>query len=196
MRNLFKLVLSFLFFWFAPMQILSQQVLPPSQNPEASFTFLLPVNVFEGQNINLRIKIPSNFKAIDQPPPPITSLMEFIPYTDNSPLQWTEMITIAPIMGKKLPASKYMKNMIEGMRAKTNFVILESKETKYDLYEESYLIGTYTFNFRNEIVLFYAASGPYDLATAQYAILLKNPGDLNPAVDKLKAFLINQLKIL
>lgn len=163
-------------------------------NKDSNFTILFPINVASAK-INLNVTVPSNFKPIKQETN--SKLLEFMPKTDQDPFKWTEIITLNPIIGKRVSAADYIASMQKAMmEAATNPKIIESDKHDYGQYQDAYFIMQYKNKDRDELALFYSASGPYDLANVQYAVLLNNAQDLKSALKKLKSFMQNNVEII
>lgn len=154
---------------------------------DANLSFLFPVNVMDAK-INLSVEIPKDYKALQQDPK--STIMEFIPKSDKDPYKWSEIITLSPVIGKKVSASQYIEDLVKRMQQATNTAkVVESKNNQYEKYQDGYSIVQYQNNGRNEVVIIYGVSGPFDLATVQYALPFTKPEDLGSTVEKLKAFI-------
>lgn len=176
-----------------------EDVIPPKTAKDYHFDFIFPVNVFSSK-VNLNVDIPKNFKPIEQPPN--SGLLEFMPQSDIDPYQWSEIITLIPLIGKSINAKDYIAGLTGRFQDNDpNLTIVETHDQKYPDYQESYTIIKYrTSKFiktgRDEIVMLYAASGPYDAVCVQYALALKPNEDIAGAVQKLKQFMTNNVKIV
>jgi hypothetical protein len=80
----------------------------------------------------------------------------------------------------------------------TEVKVVDSFRNTAKDYQTGYSIIQYHVGERNEIVLVYAASGPYDLATAQYALNLAktDKASVDTAVEKLKTFMKNNIQVI
>ena len=161
-------------------------------------TYLLPVNVFNNK-INLKVDVLPDFKKIPSVAGQEQTLIEFISISDTDPYKWSEIITVSPIIGAKINAAAFLDFFLEEFKKNaTEVKVLDSFRKADKDYQTGYSIIQYHVGERDEIVLVYAASGPYDLATAQYALHLTKTDktSVDAAVQKLKAFMKNNLQVM
>lgn len=163
-----------------------------TEHPDMQFTFLFPV---DDEKITLKIIIPKSFQALESDPN--SELLEFIPKTDTDPYKWTEIITLNKILGKSVTAPEYIESLnAEFIKSTKNAKIIEQDKHSYDGYQDASSIIQYNYNDRDEVVIFYSVSGPYDIANVQYALPLPSQDKLNETVQKLKDFTKNNLEIV
>jgi hypothetical protein len=163
------------------------------ENRDAKIALRFPVNV-QNSDINLNIQIPEHFKVLK--PDPGSDILEFIPKRDKDPYKWTEIITVSPIIGHKVTADSYIDGMIAGMQNSADSLkIIEKSYDKQRNYQIATCILQYQVNKRDEVVIIYAASGPYDLASVQYALFLRTPRELNDTIQRLKDFIKTNIKL-
>lgn len=160
-------------------------------------TYLLPINVFN-HKIGLKVDVLPDFKKVPSIPGQEQTLIEFISVSDKDPYKWSEIITISPIIGAKINASAFLDFFLEAFKKNaTEVKVIDSSRKVEKDFQTGYTIIQYHVGERDEIVLVYAASGPYDLATAQYAVHLPktNNESVDAAVQKLKLFMKNNLQV-
>lgn len=161
--------------------------------PVDNATFLLPINVADAK-LNLELTIPDNFKLVDNPPE--TKIIEFIPREDQDPNNWSEIITVGPFIGEKIKAKEFVDSIISRFqKLATDIAIIKKEEKIYSHYEEAMCLLSYRYRSREELLMVYAASGPFDLAMVQYSIHLKNGKDKEPAIQKIEQFFSTHVKI-
>lgn len=169
------------------------------KNEEYSLSYIFPVNVVNS-NVNVTVSIPKNFKAIPQPPN--SGLLEFMPANESDPYQWTEIVTLIPMVGKGIVAKEFLSVLINNIQKNDpDMKILEKNNQINENYQVATAIVQYRTNLfnkrgRNEIVMLYAASGPYDAICVQYALLLGDRPKSEAALLKLKQFMNNQITLL
>lgn len=156
----------------------------------------LPINWTEKNSINLAVSVPYGYKPL-QPPEEWQEavIIEFIPKEETAE-QWTEIITLIKILGKKV-SSSFLSDML-----KTGFktvdenlsVWLDKKDQTAD-YEISELGISYQNSGVLEVFGSENYSGPVDCVGVQYTIRPK-AGKEEESVEKIKAFLKNNVKVL
>lgn len=190
LRRMPLVILSFIFFSSISLCFAAADT---SKNVKSAQDIIsLPISA--DKKINLKVTIPKDFKKIDQEPN--NPLVEFIPITDQDPYQWSQIITIAPmIIGKKISAEQYINLITETFQnAAQNVKVIEKKNRSFKNYQDAYVLLQYRNQTREEGLLIYAVSGPEDLASAQYAVLL-NPSKIEEGLAQLKNYLSNNMSV-
>lgn len=162
---------------------------------DQNLVFLFPVNVYDAK-IKLEVDIPKNLKSVKQEAG--SQILEFIPSTDTDSNKWSEILTLSPIIGESMQASDFIEIMINGMSAASKDAkVLEKSGKKYDKYQDATAIIQYKTPARQEIAIFYSVSGPYDIASVQYAQPLSSTKkeDVDAAVGRLKDFIAKNTKV-
>ncbi len=162
---------------------------------QEQLAFLFPVNIYDAKD-KLQVVIPKNFKSVKQEPGSL--ILEFIPDTDKDPNKWSEILTLSPIIGESVQAPDFIEMMINGMSTASKEVkVLEKNGKKYDKYQEASAVVQYKTPARDEIVIFYSVSGPYDIATVQYALPLTSTKkeDVDAATARVKDFIAKNTKM-
>lgn len=131
---------------------------------------LLPVNHLlpAGQKTTLLIRVPENFRPLGDPMQPFA---EFIPKMDADVNNWSEIITLQTVVGKRVPAS-YLVDALKQQFAHTagQFRVLYQSVESMATHAIATLVIKYMHNNRKEIMLARYVSGSYDCAGFQYAI--------------------------
>jgi hypothetical protein len=159
-----------------------------------TFNFLLPIN-FSNKKINLLVNIPKDFKVLENPPG--AEFLEFVPQNDHDPDAWSEIITLTPYIGKKFSSKNMVQFVVSGIKkSASNLKVISENYQKYDGYEDASCMVRYTHQSRDELLMLYAVSGPYDAALVQYAIHLKDPGMMDMGMKKISDFFKTYVKIM
>jgi len=163
---------------------------------DKKLTVLLPINWVDGNNINLSVSIPEGFKPL-QPPSDWENAMiiEFIPKAETAD-EWSEIITLLKIVGKKVPASFLTDMLKSGFKnSDPNLTIWLEGQDKNSNYEISNLGLSYRNNGVLEVFGSENYSGPVDCVGVQYTIRSKN-GEEKLAIEKIKNFLKTNAQVV
>lgn len=163
-----------------------------AKDPTHKISLLLPVNVATSK-VNLSVDIPPGYKKLKNSN---SGLIEFIPKDDKDEYEWSEIITILPLIGQQISAKPYHKLIVEEFKKGAKDVkVLEDtyKLNDIDQYEEAFLTIAYNSGKRNEIVRMYTACGPYDCINTQYSLPAK---DENKDTEKLMFFFNTYVKLI
>lgn len=163
------------------------------ENSDLQFTFLYPI--IEGK-YQLMVRVPKNFKPLEGDPN--AELLEFIPKTDQDPYKWTEILTLNKILGKGITAPDYIERLdnLYLKHDEKNTKIIETDKHNFGDYQDASSIIKYQGNGRDEVVMLYSVSGPYDIANVQYALPLTSPDELKATIQKLKDFIKKNLEVI
>lgn len=179
-------------------------------------TLMYPINVAasEGKCSSLCVEIPLDiFRVLPQPEH--SSLNEFILKQDADDYQWSEIITIMPMIGLRISAVDWRNGLCARIAStSSNVCIIEENEEDFGTYKKASFIMTYTDTDsyyaqdpkdgsirkieknRRELMVSRHYSGPYDAVNMQYTIALVNGITEQDALKKIKAFEQNNIKLL
>ena len=129
-------------------------------------TFILPVSV---PKINILAVVPGSYKMISNLSD--MGMMEFIK-KEESPENWSHIITLTPIVGGRVSASSFMDAFLESMRnanGVSNFIVLSQEGQKFDspYHETQTAVIKYQLKGRVELLKVFCASGPVDCSVVQ-----------------------------
>lgn len=172
-----------------------------SQNTKMILLFpvnCLKENALTKSRLNLSISIPEDFCSVVPFEDAMRADMsEFIPKTDKSVDEWSEMITAQKFVGRSISASQIVNHIKRGISQNANsYHLLDSIDKENSGYLESSFAMTYTYNGRKEIVLGIYYSGPYDCSGFQYAIVLNAAMTEKMAQQKILNFIKNNISII
>lgn len=160
-----------LLFAFCALQLFVLPIYSEVEAEKATVNFLLPIDWTEGKQINLAVKIPNNFVAI-QPPEAWgdANVIEFIPEGEDAN-NWSEIITINRFVGKGISAFDFSKSLQKLMiDASTNGTVLKDDQSTQDSYKRALMGLAYDYQGRHEVIGAVYYSGPADCVGVQYTI--------------------------
>jgi hypothetical protein len=150
----------------------------PKTNKEKSkldsyaITFLPPINATVEPKLHLSINIPREFHTFQDLDP--SHIIEFVPKTETYD-NWTKIITVQTLRGKKIPSSEVIKQLKNGILPQVSgSTIIEDSTEQHKNHSSAKLIMSYTHGKRSEILLAHYFSGPLDCSGYQYTIVLSS----------------------
>jgi hypothetical protein len=164
----------------------SPQIISPS-------VILLPINAMKekGDRTNLKVLIPENFRAVQDPRSPI---IEFIPSNEQYDT-WSEIITTHTIVGQKVEASVLISNLrLMITMVDSNARVIQETAKKNNGDTCATLVISYTHNNRKEVLCAQYCSGPADCSGFQYTIASNNSEKED--LEKIANFVMSNTSIL
>ena len=157
-------------------------------------TLLLPVNhVLPAENrVTLAVTVPAHYKSLNNLR---SAKVEFIPQSDSNPHKWSEIITTHLLVGSKIAAGDFLKNLREVI-IKHDGVVLDSTGKEDPHYNLKKIAMVYHDKDRRELLYAQYASGPYDCVGVQYAIALTDQIDIVAALAKAEEFMKNHVQLI
>jgi hypothetical protein len=155
-------------------------------------SFVLPI----AKNRVLSVSIPEGYKSLqpasvwDKAP-----LIEFIPNDGSTASLWSEIITIQKLIGRGISADKMTSLLMQQLSQAVKTTLL-FKESSKNGYQMVYFALKYTHNGRQEILGAKYLSGPHDCEGVQYTIRLKYGQSEADALQKIKTFFDQNLKVI
>ncbi|MBA3954723.1 AbrB/MazE/SpoVT family DNA-binding domain-containing protein [Candidatus Dependentiae bacterium] len=149
-----------------------ESVLTDQDVKDPQVKYNLPINCLlpERDRCNLTVTIPKEFRLLQE-----GALIEFIPKDDKNEDDWSRIITLQPLRGKKASAyiiTSDLKNLVSKIAKEV--MVLEHTNQDLKAYKKSTLLISYTLNNKREILFAQYFSGPSDCAGCQYTVRLDN----------------------
>lgn len=159
-------------------------------------TFLLPIDWSTSPTaVNLSVKIPKGFKAVQPADTWDTApLIEFIPENEDVS-NWSEIITIQKLINKRIPADRIAAAVISNIEKVTPVSTLLNEKTN-NQYKQATIIVSYNYEGKDEVLGGKYFSGPYDTEGVQYTIRPNKTHGQQAAAEKIKNFFNQQLSIV
>ncbi|MBA3958015.1 MAG: hypothetical protein H0X51_06450 [Parachlamydiaceae bacterium] len=142
----------------------------PLINKETKLTFMLPINWVPPTKCNLVVTIPPGYKPLQMPSTwEEATLIEFVPQNESQD-EWTEIISINKLIGKKMSASRLVDEIKSTFLKNHEARILQTKSSHDLSYESAQMSAAYNFEKYHEVLGCRYYSGPYDCVGLQYTI--------------------------
>jgi len=153
---------------------------------ESPIRMILPINATVSPMYNLIVSIPKGYKALqDLEAFEKASLIEFVP-TDESDENWSEIITIHKLIGKKISANDFMQKFkTKLLEKKVNNIAVEDSYETFPNYQMASLLASYEDAHQHETLGAKYYSGPLDCVGVQYTI---RDNDDKKAAKKIESF--------